>query len=816
MILYNNIYSDDIIDGVVDQLKGLEKKVDALALGTFYGFFPNSESLPADVTTQGYAYVGLDNPYKIWNFNGESWLDSGTSIDMDDADEEDITRNADGKLQFKDRAYGDGMGYVILRKDKSFAEQVTETNTIYEVRYDFDLGGELKEIPANCVLKFNGGQISNGILNGSNTFIDNVDTLSRVFDSITLKGTFANKQNSFKWWGAVADDSAMASHNGEIFTYLLENHPTIEIDGNYYLSFSEVNVSNKISLYGSGHITLVRGSIIPAEGFSFVADNVSFKVTSTSGKGFIFGWNIPIIIDQISIHNCHIEGENTSGRFIYITFADLDLSHIIGIRTLEFINNNVANISSNLVILDCQFIDSVSIKGNSFMEFAEAPIYIATTNEKKYAGKRNLLSSPIQICNNSFVCKNVCTDALYHCSCVIECNTLYFNGNYIEGIASIYGNEASAQTAYDAYLSVKTLYYTDNTIKNVMGWRNDGQEKTPGIDPITEIFKCKGANTSTDVIRVIQNNYFEIEKSWLENNKVPDNCNSINLFVFNTNIHSVFFENNVINIPATILGASTLHGVGNPVRHYHVNNNNIICKEMKGTLCAVNNNNSNFNDVSIECLGNKIKVSAGLISLIQGTMSKGNTPIDSAICKNNECNAFALVTARNNGTINNLVFEHTFSNRSINTIDGLVLPYGNYQKYKFIFDEVWGSEWVNWAARKGTINNWSFAKKITSLYWCKGGVFDVAEDFHLNCSAKYMKNGKLITHGASVDYVGGEYSYTIDGVTTLVGTSWNTKITLLDTDGMQCYFNKDKSFYIIPASGSWDYGTYFDLNWSIS
>lgn len=147
-------------------LDGLKEKVDALALGAFYGYFPDSASLPADVTTPGYAYVGSDNPYEIWNFNGESWSDSGTSIDMNDADEEDITRNADGKLQFKDRSYGDGMGYVILRKDKTFAEQVSQANTIYEIRYDFDLGGEEVEIPNNCVLYFIGGSLVNGTIAG--------------------------------------------------------------------------------------------------------------------------------------------------------------------------------------------------------------------------------------------------------------------------------------------------------------------------------------------------------------------------------------------------------------------------------------------------------------------------------------------------------------------------------------------------------------------------------------------------------------------------------------------------------------------------
>lgn len=157
-----------------EKLTELKEKVDALTFSAFYGYFPDSSSLPVDVTTPGYAYVGLDNPYKIWNFNGESWSDSGTSIDMNDADEEDITRNADGKLQFKDRTYGDGMGYVILRKNKSFAEQVTEANTIYEIRHEFNLKGANVTIPEGCVLKFDGGKIFNGEV---------------VFDNTKLQGT---------------------------------------------------------------------------------------------------------------------------------------------------------------------------------------------------------------------------------------------------------------------------------------------------------------------------------------------------------------------------------------------------------------------------------------------------------------------------------------------------------------------------------------------------------------------------------------------------------------------------------------------------
>lgn len=191
-------------DVVGEKLAGLDKKVDALALGEFYGYFPDSISLPTDISTPGYAYVGLDNPYKIWNFNGESWSDSGTTIDMNDADEEDITRNTEGKLQFKDRSYGDGMGYVILRKNQSFAEQITKENTIYEIRYNFDLNSTTITIPQGCIFKFEGGKLSNGKLIGTNTLIEANEIA--IFDNVKFAGIWNNTEVLPQWFGAVADN----------------------------------------------------------------------------------------------------------------------------------------------------------------------------------------------------------------------------------------------------------------------------------------------------------------------------------------------------------------------------------------------------------------------------------------------------------------------------------------------------------------------------------------------------------------------------------------------------------------------------------
>ena len=131
-------------------------------------------------------------------------------------DEVDITMNAQNLLQFKNRSSLDGMGYVILRKNKTFAEQVTQDNTIYEIRYGFDLNGQTINMPKNCVLKFEGGIIKNGTLKGNNTCIE--ASSEQIFDisssNLTITGTWSLPFGTLpEWFGAVAYKDA--NYKGE-------------------------------------------------------------------------------------------------------------------------------------------------------------------------------------------------------------------------------------------------------------------------------------------------------------------------------------------------------------------------------------------------------------------------------------------------------------------------------------------------------------------------------------------------------------------------------------------------------------------------
>lgn len=130
-----------------------------------------------------------------------------TSLQPGDINEEDLTIDQAKGLQFANRVNGvntNGMGYKILRKDATFASQVTDTNTIYEIRYDFNLDGTTFSLPAKCVLVFEGGKLSNGTLEGDNSVID--ASAEQIFNTnLTLSGTWNINKAFPEWYGAVAD-----------------------------------------------------------------------------------------------------------------------------------------------------------------------------------------------------------------------------------------------------------------------------------------------------------------------------------------------------------------------------------------------------------------------------------------------------------------------------------------------------------------------------------------------------------------------------------------------------------------------------------
>ena len=122
------------------------------------------------------------------------------------ADEEDLTStNVSGTdvLKFKDKVYNpivySGLGRKILRKNivngvnTLTQSMINDENTIYVIQYDFVLRENIT-VPANCVLEFDGGSLSNAsgnsyTLTGNNTVIDSPFIDECIID-IEMLGTF--------------------------------------------------------------------------------------------------------------------------------------------------------------------------------------------------------------------------------------------------------------------------------------------------------------------------------------------------------------------------------------------------------------------------------------------------------------------------------------------------------------------------------------------------------------------------------------------------------------------------------------------------
>lgn len=183
-------------------------------------------------------------------------------------------------LKFADRNYTqDGMGYVILRKNKTFAEQVTKSNTIYEIRYNFDLGSSIVSIPEGCVLKFEGGSFSNGTIIGNGTKIK--AGLQKIFNTdITLSGTWIADSLSPEHFGIIGIDATQDT------TYIQKaldccsaiNIKTVKLQNKTYQISSSLLIQSNIKLEGAASRVWNNGS---ATILSLAENVVGITVEST-------------------------------------------------------------------------------------------------------------------------------------------------------------------------------------------------------------------------------------------------------------------------------------------------------------------------------------------------------------------------------------------------------------------------------------------------------------------------------------------------------------------------------------------------------
>ncbi len=183
---------------------------------------------------------------------------------------DDLTLEAIGNtniLKFADRTVGDniqsGLNYKILREDLTFAEQVIDANTIYEIRYNFPLSANFT-VPSGCELRFNGGLI----LGNSNTLTMTETLISgnARFLNCQIVGTVRNTELQIDWFGAIGDGSTDDSVPIENCINLAkESAAKVCFDGTKTYCFKTtktITANNDIHIEGNGALLKISNQAI--------------------------------------------------------------------------------------------------------------------------------------------------------------------------------------------------------------------------------------------------------------------------------------------------------------------------------------------------------------------------------------------------------------------------------------------------------------------------------------------------------------------------------------------------------------------------
>ena len=286
-------------------------------------------------------------------------------------DEEDIS-DVNNLLRLKDRVPGNGYGYKYIRKTDIFNEVVDSDNTVYVIRYSYDLGGDSIELPKNCVLLFDGGMVHDGELIGDDSLI--IATRTQIFNNISVSGTWKNSTVFSEWFPfavlAGQDDSSlfvafMGLCNGPTHTTAyIENKeiytsvPSGEAFGAIVIpSYTTLVISGTISQlpnnYEKFNLILIRDvKDVEVKGGVLVGDKDSHTGnTGEWGHGIRVAGAKNVLVSGVSVSKFWgdgidiIEGASNDAKNVTITMCDITDCRRNGISV---------EAGQNIVILSCR------------------------------------------------------------------------------------------------------------------------------------------------------------------------------------------------------------------------------------------------------------------------------------------------------------------------------------------------------------------------------------------------------------------------------------------------------------------------------
>lgn len=347
-----------------------------------------SEGFPVPEECRFHKGEGYKNGYNVTFKPSEEIPEIYDPTELFMVDEEDLTLvniEKNRVAKFKDRDNSKGMGYIILRTGKSLAQQMKEKNTIYEIRYDFDLFGETLEIPEGCVLDFRGGSFSNGSLHLNNTEIVG----NRAFKSITFEGSAMNESHlSWLVEHTTEEIQRLVTFSSDNDVALCLDEYEITIDSPLVIN-RQVGTKNRYFIIKDGCICS-NSSCIITSGFTLGEhplseyvrfENIVFK-KEYDGITYLLDGNrfLRIRIDGCTFDNvCLVNTDKyLQSCYIYnclLMNLESDFATIRTTYDLRFINSSVESSLESVIFNLYYYVNSFSVHNSLIESVKMAVIY---------------------------------------------------------------------------------------------------------------------------------------------------------------------------------------------------------------------------------------------------------------------------------------------------------------------------------------------------------------------------------------------------------------------------------------------------------
>lgn len=348
-----------------------------------------------------------------YSYDGVKWIELIPKSDFvvnneitNSPDEEDLT-SVNDKLKLKNKAYSpaefSGLGRIYLRKNitgnKNILTQdmINTGNTIYIIQYDYDLNGSSINIPDNCVLKFEGGSLSNGSINFNSTYIE-YENIDNIFINVKGNGTVTNDTIYIKWFGEDLTNVSSIIQNNT--TYIFDENAVYDIS-NQISAISEentefciFNVKDKVNIvFDCNNATFIYNHDKSAgyrNGGIFYTDSVN----NVTIKNLICDGNYVSLDDGYDANNRIFICRNI-GYSKNITITNFNIKHFAGAIysgtynpvTSKIYQGHVENLTVEGYSYDVRYVIAVegcyNLIANIVSIYAHRPCYLGATDTAK-------------------------------------------------------------------------------------------------------------------------------------------------------------------------------------------------------------------------------------------------------------------------------------------------------------------------------------------------------------------------------------------------------------------------------------------------